>query len=309
MAAPNLTYRQLEALVTVAERGNISHAAVQLSISQPALSRMVSKIEAQFDVQVFERDGRGVTLTHAGGRLVDHAREALRHLDQLEGELRSLDGQMRGKICVAMPDTVGHSLFLPLIDRVGVNHPHVQLRVMGAHPNNVPLAMSAGDGDVGIVSSAHKQGRLHVEPLVVEQLHLVGPADWAAPDVVGVTEIEDLPLVLPGIQPGIRQIIDRAFASRGRLPNVVLELDSQDTLIEMIRYGRAWSIMSYAGVRRLVDRGELRACPITDPTLDRTLLTALPDNRPITSLMRAMLDEVKATVAEISNDARWVPVG
>lgn len=309
MGAPNLTYRQLEAVVTVAERGNISHAAVQLAISQPALSRMVSKIEAQFDVRIFERDGRGVTLTHAGSRLVDHAREALRHLDQLEGELRSLDGQMRGKICVAMPDTVGHSLFLPLIDRVGHNHPHVQLRVMGAHPNNVPLAMSAGDGDIGIVSSAHKQGRLHVEPLVSEHLHLVGPSDWDVPELMTVTDIGDLPLVLPGIQPGLRQIIDRAFASRGRLPNVIMELDSQDTLIEMIRYGRAWSIMSFAGVRRLVDRNELRACLVTDPTIDRTLLTALPDNRPITSLMRAMLDEVKGTAAEIADAARWIPVG
>ncbi|MDH4278656.1 MAG: LysR family transcriptional regulator, partial [Acidimicrobiia bacterium] len=45
MTTSNLSYRQLEAVVTVAEWGNISHAAVQLAMSQPALSRMVSTVE------------------------------------------------------------------------------------------------------------------------------------------------------------------------------------------------------------------------------------------------------------------------
>lgn len=305
MATSKLSYRQLEAMVMVAEWGNISHAAVQLSMSQPALSRMVSTVEGHFGVDLFDRDTRGVRLTDAGERLVEHARRALRHLDDMEDELRSLDGRIRGKICVVMPGTVGHSLSLPLIDRVAARHPDVELRIMGAHPNNVPLAISAGDADVGIASDVHRLARLSTEPLAVEHLHLVGPPDWAAPDRITLEAVAATPLALPGIQPGLRQLIDTTFASQGRLPNMVMELDSQDALVEMIRRGDVWSIMSFAGVHRLVDRGELRACPIVKPTIDRTLLVGLPENRAITRLMRAVVEEIRATALAVAESARW----
>ena len=305
MAASRLTYRQLEAVVTVAEWGNISHAAVHLSMSQPALSRMVSTIERHFGVELFDRDGRGVTLTDAGERLVEHARRALSHLDDMEQELQLLDGRIRGKICVVMPDTAGHSLFLPLIDRVTERHPDVELRIMGAHPNNVPLAITAGDADVGIASDAHRRARLTTEPLALEHLYMVGPPEWRSPDDITLEAVSDRPLALPAIQPGLRQVIDTAFASRGLRPNVVMELDSQDALVEMVRRGDVWSIMSIGGVHRLVDRGELHACLIVEPTIDRTLLIGLPDNRPVTRLMRCLVDEIRSTAVEVTDKARW----
>ncbi len=305
MATSKLSYRQLEAVVTVAEWGNISHAAVHLSMSQPALSRMVSTVEGHFGVDLFDRDGRGVRLTDAGERLVEHARQALGHLNDMEDELRSLDGRVLGKICVVMPDTVGHSLSLPLIDRMAETHPDVELRIMSAHPNNVPLAISAGDADVGIASDAHRHARLTVEPLVFEQLHLVGPPTWAAPTSITLADAVELPMVLPAIQPGLRPLIDTAFASQGHLPNVVMELDSQDALIEMIQRGELWSIMSFAGVQRLADRGVLQTCRLIEPTIDRTLLIGLADNRPVTRLMRAVAAEIHHTAAVIADTARW----
>ena len=303
-----LTYRQLEAVVTVAERGNISHAAVQLSMSQPALSRMIATVERHFGMTLFDRDGRGVSPTHAGTRLVDYAREALRQLNEMEDELRSLDGRLQGRICVVMPDTVGHTLALPLIDRMKAAHPEVALRIMDAHPNNVHLAVSAGDADIGILSSAHRRGRLRGRPLVVEQLQLVGPAAWSPPPEIRLSAIADMPLALPAIQPGLRHVIDSAFASQGLRPSVALELDSQDALVELARSARAWSIMSYAGVRRLVERGELRACPIVTPTIERTLSVALPDDRPATNLMRAVVTAIQQTTTELADRARWSPI-
>lgn len=301
----NLTTRQLTALVAVADRQNISHAAVELSMSQPALSRLVSRIESDLETELFERDGRGVTPTDAGRRVVGHAREVLRHLGDMEDEVRSLGGQLRGRVCVAMPDTIGHTLSLPLIDRFASAHPHVELRVMGAHPNNVPLAISAGDGDVGIVSSAHKHGNLHIRPLATEHLHLVGPPGLPMTEEVALHELVETPLVLPGIQPGLRQVIDRAFATKGLRPNVVMELDSQEALIELIRYRKVYSIMSFAGVLRHVRRGHLSAARIVQPTIERKLSTALPHGRTTTRLMRSVEDEIHALAVELEPDARW----
>ena len=58
-------------------------------------------------------------------------------------------------------------------------------------------------------------------------------------------------------------------------------------------------------VQRLVARGELRACRVIEPTIDRTLLIGLPDNRPTTRLMRAVVAEIHATAADLADEARW----
>lgn len=305
MTASNLTARQLQAIVTVAERQNISHAAVELDISQPALSRLISRLEQDLEAELFVRDGRGVTTTPAGERLLGHAEHVLRHLNEMEDEIRSLDGNLRGGICVVLPDTVGHVLFLPLIDRVKAVHPEIELRVMGAHPNNVPLAMSASDGDVGIVSDAHKHGGLRLKPLMTEQLHLVGPANWKVPRQVTLASLGNTPLALPAIQPGLRPLIELAFARQGIRPKVVMEVDSQDALIEVVQSGRAFSIMSFAGVVRPVQRGILAAAPIVKPGINRTFSTVVPEGRPPTRLMSAIEQIVRDVTVDMAAAARW----
>jgi LysR family nitrogen assimilation transcriptional regulator len=308
------TTRQLRAIVSVAERQNISHASVELDLAQPTVSRMLSRLESDLGVALFTREPRGALPTEAGAKLVAAATEALRLLDDAADQIRSLDGHLIGKVCVAMPSTTGHSLFIPLIDRFSRLHPDVELRVMASHPNSVPLALQAGDADVGVVSSAHKAAGLVTEPLAAEELHLVGAAGHGVSDdrpidgSVTLDEVAEQPLVLPAIQPGLRAIIDAAFAQRQLRPNVVLEVDADDALIELVSSGRAYSIMSFAGVQRYVADGTLTAQRIVEPPIQRSLSTAVPQNRPVTRLMRAVQETIHQLAAEHRAEARWEPL-
>ncbi len=321
----NWTARQLRAIVAIAERRNISHAAVELQLTQPTVSRMLSRVESDLGQPLFTRDAGGATPTEAGLRFAERAGEALQALDDVTDEIRSLDGRLVGKICVAMPDTVGHSLFIPLIDRFAGIHPDVELRVMAAHPNSVPLALMAGDADVGVVSSAHKDNNLITTPLANEHLHLVGAAPRRrrppqprsrgaeAPviepvvETVTLAEVADHALALPAIQPGLRAIIDAAFAQRQLRPNVVLEVDAEDALVELIESGRAHSIMNFAGVQRLVIEGRLVARRIIDPPIQRLLSTAVPEGRQTTRLMRAVEQTIHELAFEQRARAQWEP--
>lgn len=304
------TRRQLEALVAIAERNNISHAAHELGLSQPTVSRMLSRIEAGLDVVLFDRDVNGAVPNAAGRLLVEAARNSLRTLDDAVDEIRSLDGRLVGRVCVAMPDTTGHTLFIPLLDRFGDEHPDVELRVMASHPSGVPLALASGDADVGIVSSAHRQGGVDRTPLVNEQLHLIGSPLAGRPRrgrSVRLAQVARLPLVVPAIQPGLRTLIDAAFASRQLRPVIEFEVDAEEALVELTATGRAYSIMSFAGVARLVERGQLEAWPITDPPIVRTLSTALPQNRNVTRLMLSVQHAIHALATELAPTARWQP--
>ncbi|MFW2382114.1 MAG: LysR family transcriptional regulator [Acidimicrobiales bacterium] len=308
MAGTRLTPRQLRAIAAVVELRNISHAAVELGVSQPSLSRMITKIEADLETELFQRDSNGVVPTEAGERLAERGSEVVRQLDDIEDEIRSLDGNLHGRVCVAMPDTTAHALFLPVLDRIASHHPDVEVRMMGAHPNNVPLALSAGDADVGVVSSAHRHEGLELRTLVTESLHLVGPSQRRKRrGPVDLASVAELPLALPGIQPGLRQLIDRAFSSVGLRPNVVQEVDSQDALVELIQAGRAYSIMAYAGVVRPAARGVVDAYEINNPTIERTLSTAFRRGRTPTRLMLAVEATLHNVATELAAEARWTP--
>ncbi len=307
MPTDSLSPRQLRAIVAVADLRNISHAAIELGVSQPTLSRTIAGIEADLDVELFRRDSNGVTPTEAGNRMAVRASEVLQNLDDLEDEMRSLDGSLRGRVCVAMPDTTGHALFLPLLDRFAIAHPKVELRVMGAHPNNVVLALSAGDADIGVISSAHRNEGVDLRPLAIESLHFVGPHRRRAAAAVNLASLANEPLALPAIQPGLRQLIDRAFATRGLRPNVVFEADSQDALLELVKDGRAGSIMSRAGVLRASRRKEVTVQKIENPLIERSLSTAFPRGRTPTRLMRAVEAELRRLVAELAADVGWMP--
>ncbi|MEM7322845.1 MAG: LysR family transcriptional regulator [Actinomycetota bacterium] len=310
------TARQLRAIVTVAERGNISHAAVHLGLTQPTVSRMLSRVEADLGTPLFERSPGGASLTEAGVGFVATAAEVLRAMEERTDEIRSREGRLVGKICVAMPDTIGHTLFIPLIDRFSEQHPDVELRVMALHPNSIPLALTAGDADVGVVSSAHRLSGVRPTPLAVEPLHLVGAGPSAdgfgragvvPGGEVSLDEVALRPLLLPAIQPGLRSLIDAAFAQRQLRPNVVLDVDAEDAIIELVSSGRAFSIMSYAGIQRFVATGLLAAGRIIDPPIERVLSTAVPDNRPVTRLMEAVDAAVRQLTVELQAEARWVP--
>ena len=297
--------------MAVAADGNVSHAAVRMSMSQPALSRMIAKIESAMDIELFERSSLGMRVTDAGSRLVDHAEHILLHIDHLEDEISLLKGELAGRVHIVVPDTMGHTILLPLIDRFADRHPGVELRVMDSPPNNIPLLLNAGDADVGIVSSAHRQPRSKPTMFGTENLHLVGPADSPLLESglpIPLERLADLDLVLPAIQPGLRSRIDSSFAGIGCWPNVVLDIDSQDAIVALVAEGRAYSIMSYAGIRRHVARGVLAAAEITAPTIERSFSTALSDYRPATRLIQMVETELTALATELSPQLRWEPV-
>lgn len=305
------TRRQLQTIVAIAERRNISHAAVELSLTQPTVSRMLSRIETSLGTRLFHRDVNGAVPTEAGVLLIERAQEVLRSLDMVADEIRSLDGRLVGKACVAMPDTTGHTLFIPLIDRFGSSHPDVELRVMASHPNGVPLALASGDADVGIISSAHKHAGVTARLMASEHLHLVGSPRRlpnGSSDVITLADVAEKPLVLPAIQPGLRSLIDAAFAQKQLRPNVVLEVDAEDALVELVSSGRVLSIMSFAGVHRLVGRGDLWARRIVDPSIERVLSTAVSTSRPTTRLMLAVQEAVHELAVDLAPEARWKPL-
>ena len=107
--------KQLEYFMHVAEFGSFTHASRYLKVAQPALSRQVRTLEVELRQTLFARNGRGVTLTQAGQRLLEHARGIVQQVQRARLDLEQQRGALSGRLVIGLPPSVSRVLTGPLL--------------------------------------------------------------------------------------------------------------------------------------------------------------------------------------------------
>lgn len=302
-----LSYNRLRSLVKIAETGSVSAAAIDLNVSQPALSRALNDTERSLGVILFERRGRGVKLTEIGHRFCEHAREIIERYEMIQNNLSELDGQLTGTASVVFPESVGRMISVPLVRRMKEKHPLVTLRLMTALPDMIPHLLNSGRADVGVISNTSAMLGVHATPFITENLQLIGPANTVFPDAATISfaKVAQLPLILPATE-GTRTIIDRIFHIKRLQPKITFEMDSPIAQLDLVRQGEGFAILAFSMAHRSINQGEFSAHTIVDPSIERVLSTALAGNRPQTSLYRVIEKEIIHLASEAKELARWV---
>src|SRR5690349_23825510 len=98
--------KQLDYFVHVADLGSFTKAASLLSVAQSALSHQVRQLEIELDQTLLHRNGRGVTPTDAGRRLLAHARGILMQVRRARDELANSRDALVGHVILGMPPTI-----------------------------------------------------------------------------------------------------------------------------------------------------------------------------------------------------------
>ena len=149
----------------VAEAGNISKAAKNLYISQPAISRAVSKLEQTLSVKLFIRNSRGVHLTEEGRLLYEHTRSAFDSLRQGEENLRRITTLGIGQLRIGVSTTLCKYILMPYLQKFIQEYPHIQLTIQ-CHSTFETLALlEEGKIDIGLVGESSSLHSLEFLPV------------------------------------------------------------------------------------------------------------------------------------------------
>lgn len=116
----------LRTFVEVADAGGVSAAAVRLGVSKSIVSRRLIRLESELSVQLLARSTRGASLTEAGITFRDHAARASAEI-QLAEETILHSSALRGRLKVAVPLSSGAVHFAPVLNRIALQHPHLQI--------------------------------------------------------------------------------------------------------------------------------------------------------------------------------------
>ena len=83
-----MTLQQLKYVITIAECGSITSAAKKLLVAQPSLSKSVSELEKEMDINIFFRNNRGIYLSEEGTRFLSYARQVVEQIELLEQQYK-----------------------------------------------------------------------------------------------------------------------------------------------------------------------------------------------------------------------------
>ncbi|OUM03681.1 LysR family transcriptional regulator [Variovorax sp. JS1663] len=156
---------ELQTFVEVADAGGISSAALRLGVAKSIVSRRLSRLEAEFGVQLLSRSTRGAALTEAGATLRDYAARVCAEIDAAREAILPA-GDLRGRLRVAAPLSFGPIHFAPIFAEMARRHPrlHIQAcysdRFVDLIAEGYDCAIRVGHlQDSGLI--ARRIGRIH----------------------------------------------------------------------------------------------------------------------------------------------------
>lgn len=297
---------QLITLVQVAELGSISRAADRLNIVQPALSRQIRMLEQELGVALFDRHGRGMTLTAMGQEVLDHALRVLAELDALRHTVEDGRSSFRGLVRIGTTPTVADLMTVPLMTRIRQDHPDLTVRFSSAFTGYLVDWLGRGELDVMVSYDPETSRALRVRPVLVEELHLVGPPGALDPDrAVPFRALADQPLVLPSPRHGLRTIFDRCARSAGISFSQVIEADSFAAMVDLTQAGFGATILPVAPIHKALAAGALSSAPLVDPVPERKLALCHSADRPVTPAARYVGELFVSLTQDMVRDGIW----
>jgi DNA-binding transcriptional LysR family regulator len=249
----------LQTFIAVVDAGNYSAAAERLHMSQPAVSQHIRALERELDeVKLFRRVGQQMHLTHAGEELVDVAREMLALAARAEENIRTLRGQVSGRVVVGCAPSSGERLLPPVLAAFRAQFPAIQVSVVLAPLETLLEWLSAQQVHVLLSEEPQRRRGWESQPLGAEPLALLAPRNHAMlrQEQVSPAQLRDQPLVLPRAGTMMRRVIDDGLRRRGVGAadlHVTLETDGVAMAIQAVRAGLGLAFVPQLRVPRRRD--------------------------------------------------------
>lgn len=294
--------KQLRYFIHVAEFGSFTQAANHLDVAQPILSRQIRKLETTLGKSLLIRNGRGVSLTDSGHILLQYSREILTLVGHVYEEL--VQGNLSGHISIGIPPTLARMLSVALTKKFHTAMPEARLIITEAMTSAIEDRIITGRLDMGLLYNTNRSQELDLQVLAKENLYLIAPKEYQFGDKkeLRLQDIAGLPLILPSYPNTFRKLIEVEMTKSGLKPNVILEMNSINTIIELIVEGLGCGLLSRKILNTLSedDRNKIQA--ICVPSLESRLYLATSNKRMITKTQTTMLQIIHGLINEYFKD-------
>ena len=264
----------------VARCGNISRAAKELYISQPAISKAIGKLEESLGTRLFLRNSRGVQLTPEGNVLFQHVTAAFDSLSRGEKELKRIHDFHIGQLKIGVSNTLCKYVLLPYLKGFVEKYPHVNITIESQSTAHTLEMLEARKIDIGLVAEPRARRGLNFTPVMeIHDGFVCTPAymenltlrEGPAPDIFKTGNI-----MLLDRSNMSRKHLDTYLSDRDIEVNQLLEVTDMALLIEFARIGLGIACVILDFVSDDLKNGTLMEVPLDAPIPRRVIGFACP---------------------------------
>jgi DNA-binding transcriptional LysR family regulator len=267
---PDLSARQLRAVVAVAEYRSFIAAAVEMKTSQPALTRTIRQVERILGLMLFNRSTRQVSVTPAGREFVALAERLLNEMRIGLVAMRDLADQRRGQVIIASILSLGQGVLPTVLAEYNRRFPGVEIQLREGVQGQVQEDVRSGLADFGLGYVEDLPEGFHIESLTTEEFQVVLPKDHplARRGEVELAALRNERLVSLPPESRTRRLLDGAAAAAGFSFGHGIAVNQFATLYGLVRCGAGISVVP-GGAGPPVRDPELAFRPLVAPRLSR----------------------------------------
>ena len=266
---------QYKIFYEVAKAGNISRAAKELYISQPAISKSISKLEDSLGLSLFTRSSRGVQLTCEGEILFEHVREAFETLSRGEQELKRIQEFDIGHLRIGVSNTLCKYILLPYLKTFVDQYPHMRVTIESQATAQTLARLEQQKIDLGLVAEPSLKKELSFIPVMdIQDIFVATPAyleNLYLREGRDTSLFETGNIMLLDTSNMTRRYVDEYMAQNNIYPRQILEVTTMDLLIEFAKIGLGIGCVIKELVQKELESGVLTEIPLDIPIHRRTI--------------------------------------
>ena len=294
--------KQLEYFVRVAEMGSFTRASISLDVAQPALSRQIRLLEVELRQNLLIRNGRGAVPTEAGKLLLEHGRGILHQVALTREELGAARGALAGKVSIGLPPSLSKLITVPLVKAFAVEMPKAQLTLTEGFSVLMHQGLRAGNLDMAVLYNPERSTELEMQTLHEDELALISPAHSSPTQVpaggLSLNAVADLPLILPSRPNAFRILIEGELMAIGKRPNVLLEVDGLNAILNLVKEGMGHAILPDYTLSNFDNVAPFRVQRIHSPAIRSQLMLVWSSRRPITQTQKKSMELVSKVLLQ-----------
>ena len=288
-------YAAWKLFLDAADLGSLSKVAVTYGTSQPHISRQIGELEHQCGGRLFERTGRGVTLTELGQRIAPKVRAWLANTEQLLNDVRTSAGTPIGKVRIGSLPSTAHPLVTTLYKRLKEQYPLVQLAVREGQGAQLETWLEDGSVDLAILFRTRpspNHGDIYLVDTPTYLVSAIGDRLTSRPKVP-FSALHNLPLVLFCRPSSWRNRLDQLAAEHGISLNVALEADSLRLQTQVVADGGVYALLGPYAINAASKNLRLQSSKLVDPVISRHIALAMSRHGQLTLACRTVMQVLR----------------
>ena len=275
------TLRQLKVFVTTAQHKKMSLAAKHLFISQPTISQIISDLEKEYNIELFERKGKELKITHAGKLLLEHAKKMVAINDALIQDMKSLHSVRPLRIGATM--TIGNNILGKIIKEFEHKHPDIETTIRVTNTAHIEMLLLRNELDVALVEGIITHPDITSKPAFNDDLCIVCSNEhpFSKKNQITVQELHQQSFILREKGSGTRAIFETMMKSHQIDYKVKGESASTSAILDAVSHNLGIGFLSKRSAMH--KEGLVHTCSISNLNLQRYFYISTFDNHPKTS--------------------------